>query len=586
VLLEKGDSGKASKSLARKLPDSIYAKRDISRRDFNGRKVTNDFCGGPKYYEDSKCSKEYEESMAMTASPFVTWAIFSLILWFLVLVGRNCCLCFGAGLFGGRYPTKGWCYGELRDANQGYSECERRTFLTLVIAVFVFVVAGMIVAGIGNSDLSSGMGALITITGNMPPLMAHIIDPLPVKVKALHALSDSVNPYVEPKYWTALQNGLDGAVKGLAEMKKQVSNSVHKVDSMEDQRSTWTYTGLWVPFVLSLLGIVGYLCPVLLPCVVVPLAVIMTAALWVAVGMHVPVSVATADFCVALNHGLAHPNASSPLDMLVGCHGETGATKMVESAKYFEHTAVHVACETLNKTMCKAEAISYPDKHGKTMTFKPVQCPASTDCSDLSSLNTFIKSTLVRDFQWGCATLVGGNIVTKQCQYSDKATAKDACLKKFGNTDVMPCVPGSTEPYKEVSLAQCNKTCHHTSVKEHSRTVVGNHKLASSFKTIEDQIKPLSDCSFVREQAALFEHKLCWDVSKGSDYIMTGLTIIAISLLVGNFIYLAAYKRFHRKYLGERWADEREHILDGDAGGVNDPGGQPLLGAPRTADQV
>lgn len=577
----KAQTGDGGKQAYESLPESIYAKRDVSRRDFNGHKVTNDFCGGPKYYADHKCSSEYKESIAMTASPFIGWAILSLFIWFLVLVGRNCCLCFGAGLFGGRYPTKGWCYGELRDAEQGYSECERRTFLMLVILIFLLVVVGMIVAFVGNSELSDGMSSLIDITGDIPVKMSAIVTPMQAQVSHLQQLAGRVNPYIQPKYWDTIKDGLAQAITGAADMKKQVDNSLGDISSYEDDRSTWTYSGLWVPFVLALVGMLAYLCPVLLPCFVVPLVAIMTAVIWVAVGVHVPVSVATADFCVGLHHGLTHPNASSPLDILVGCHGETGATKMVESAKYFEHTAVHVACETLNKTMCAAEEISYPDKHGATQSFHPVVCPQLA-CKDEASLATFMKETVVRDFLWGCAKLESGNIVTEQCQYTDKAKAKDECLKAYGNTDIMPCVQGSTAPYQEVSISVCNRTCHHASVKEHSRTVVGNYELAGGFKTIGHKIKPLSDCSFVREQAARFEHKLCWDVVSGSDFVMAGLMVIAVAFLVGNFIYLGAYKRFHRKYLGERWAEERERILYGADAGA----GQPLLGAPRDADQV
>ena len=35
----------------------------------------------------------------------------------------------------------------------------------------------------------------------------------------------------------------------------------------------------------------------------------------------------------------------------------------------------------------------------------------------------------------------------------------------------------------------------------------------------------------------------------------------APTMRLGNFVYLAAYKRFHRKYLGEQWGAERDRIL-------------------------
>lgn len=560
------------------LPSSVYAKRDVARRDYDGKEVTREFCGGAKYYEEKRCSEEYQQSMVMTGGPFLVMALLSLLMWLCVFIARNCCLCFGSGLFGGRYPTKGWCYGELRDAEQGYSECERKTFFTMVTLIFLLVVVGVIVGFTGNSEVSSGMHALIDITVAIPTKMHAIVSPLQSEVSVLQTLAGAVNPYMDADMWASIKHGLAEVGKGASNMQKQVDTSIKEVRKVEDERSSYLYAGLWIPLVLSIMGMLGYYCPVLLTIFVVPAVSIITIVLWIAIAMHVPVAVATADFCVGMNYGLQHPNASSPLDMLIGCHGESGATKMTETSKYFQRTAAHVACDTLNKTMCNAKTVSYPDKHGAIKHFDPVTCP-QIQCS-AATLGEFVEKTVVRDFQWGCAKLEGGNIVTKECSFNDKATAQNACLKKFGNTDVMPCLQGSASPYREVSLTQCNKTCYHEDVKKHSFTVIGNRELGVRFEKVHNGIKPLSDCSFVRAEAALFEHKLCWDVVEGSDYVMAGLTVIATAFCIGNFVYLGAYKRFHRKYLGDLWAHERERILYGsevDHGNTQ----QPLLSQPR-----
>jgi hypothetical protein len=568
------------------LPQSIYDKRNIARRDYSGNPVTKEFCGGPKYYDKKKCSSEYEASMVMTASPFISWAIFSLVLWIIVLIGRNCCLCCGSGLFGGKYPTKGWCYGDLRDADQGYSECERSAFLVLVILIFLLVVVGMFVGWAGNTEMSEGMDALISITGDIPHKMLAIVTPLQAEVASLQVLTAKVNPYAQPSMWTSIKDGLAQAAEGAKSMEKQVSKSLDMVRGVENERSSYFYTGLWIPFILSLVGMLGYLCPVLLTIFVVPCVAIMTVVLFLAIGIHVPVAVSTADFCVGLNYGLSHPNASSPLDVLVGCHGETGATKLAQTSKYFEQASAGVACSTLNHTMCNLAEVAYPDKHGTTQRFKPVTCP-EIQCT-AATLPEFMKKTVVRDFLWGCGTLKSGNIVTKDCAFPDKAKAKNECLSKYGNTDVLPCLPGSdTANYREISLSQCNSTCFHKETKQHSFTVVGNYEVGTRFAALQAKIQPLSDCTFVKQQASLFEHKLCWDVVEGCDYIMAGLTVIASAFFVGNFIYLGAYKRFHRKYIGESWNTERARILSV-TGGPPEPATQPLLGQPKPneADQV
>lgn len=547
------------------LPASIEAKRDVSRTDFAGNEVSKEFCGGPTYYHQKKCSQEYEESMVMTALPLMIMALLTLVIWLVLLIGRNCCTCCDthrAGLFGGRYPTKGCCLGELKGPDEGYTICENRLFLFLVISVLVLVFAGLIVGSIGNDQVSKGVSNLLDTTAAMPSKLSGKVSLIQTELNTLEALGKQVNPYLQHTMWQQIRDALVQVNKGAESMQGQVGDSLTVIRKYESDRSAYLYCGLVIPTILAFLALLGYLCPALLTVVVLPLAVVTTIILWVAVGVHVPVSVSTADFCVGLDYGLKHPNASSPLDILVGCHAETGAKKMADSAKYFEETSAHVACSTLNTTLCNKPPVKYPDKHGNIKTFLPVTCP-QMQCSS-ATLGAFVKKTVVRDFEWGCAALEKGNIVTHDCRFNDKNEAQSHCLSKFGNTDTMPCVPGTHSPYRQVSLAQCNSTCLINTTMASSTTVVGNDELARRFRQLdEQQLRPLVDCSFIRQQATQVEHVLCWDVVDGTDYVIAGLCIIGITFFMGTFLYLAAYKRFHRSYLEHtnKWPGEREKIL-------------------------
>jgi hypothetical protein len=569
----------ASKRTWEKLPESIAHKRNVPRQDYEGQPVSNEFCGGKTNWETKTCSQEYEESMVMTGSPLFLIALFTLLLWLFVFVGRNCCTCcgnHGVGLFGGRFPTKGICYGDLRGPDEGYTECERQLFLFLIIVIAVLVLVGMVVGFTGNAQLSTGVHALLDITGNMPTEMAATVTSIQVEIASLQALAARVNPYLEPSMWNTITSGLEQVKTGATNMQTQVSGSLATVRKYEDERSAYLYWGLVTPMLLSLVAVVGFLCPALLTLLVFPLVALITVVIWIAVGVHVPVAVATADFCVGLDYGLKHPNASSPLDILVGCHGQEGAAKMTTTATYFTGATAQVACQTLNQTLCTMAPVSYPDVHGHTVSFNPVTCP-DIQCT-ASTLKTYLDHTVVRDHQWGCAKLVGGNIETVDCQYDSKNTAKQECLGKYGNTEVNPCVPNQAAAYREVSLRDCNSTCLLNTTKIASMDVVGNYDLGTRFKTVtETQITPLTDCSFIKEKATQLERTLCWDVVDSTDYIMAGLIIIGITFFVGNFIYLSAQKRFHRCYLAERWPAERARLL-GEAV-QDDPAGQqqPLL---------
>ena len=83
----------------------------------------------------------------------------------------------------------------------------------------------------------------------------------------------------------------------------QVSETIKTIRKYEKERTDFLWCGLWIPLGLCVLALLGYLVPVLLSMMIIP-AVLLTALLWLIIGIHVPVAITTADFCYGLDQGL------------------------------------------------------------------------------------------------------------------------------------------------------------------------------------------------------------------------------------------------------------------------------------------
>jgi len=279
---------------------------------------------------------------------------------------------------------------------------------------------------------------------------------------------------------------------------------------------------------------------------------------------------------VDMDYALKHPNASAgALDMLLKCGGKKGTAKMASATNTFISTAYDKACENLNSSLCVMPQVSYSDKHGNKKYMKPVDCP-KMKC-DRSTLGTFISKTKVSDFQWSCAKLVGGNIVPQDCKYTDKKLAQQQCLAKYGNTDVLPCVPGGGT-FRALPMSECATKCLLNETKKLSYKVTGNYEIISRFQILNEyKLKPLMNCSIVRQSAVQLEHTLCWNVVDATDYIIAGLCIIGISFFFGNAVYMGATKRFNRKYWDNIYQETYDEMVAEEAGMAGEGVGAPLI---------
>jgi hypothetical protein len=497
-----------------------------------------------------------------------------------IMIGRYLCVCFGNGCCGGKIPSQGWCWGARLERDQGYSTYQRRLYFFGVVAIMILVGIGMGIGFEGNKRMTKGVSSLLDTTIGIPTKVHNQITIISKEMLSLKALSAAVNPGASASVWDSALKGLkqtDAAISKMGGQAKKAYKTVKKYEGDRNQIFHWAFL---VSCIISIVAVLGYFCPILLSCIVVPSVFLITIIIWAAVGVHVPVSVATADFCVNLDYALKHPNASAgALDVLLKCGGKKGAAKMGDAAASFINTAYDKACTNLNGTLCVMPQVSYSDKHGNKKYMKPVDCP-KMKCTR-STLKTFIAQTKVSDFQWGCAQLVKGNIIPKDCKYTDKKLAQQQCLAKFGNTDVLPCVPGGGT-MRELPMSTCATKCLLNETKTLSYKVTGNFEILSRFQALdENKLKPLMNCSIIRQSAVQLEHTLCWNVVDATDYIIAGLSIIGITFFFGNAVYMGATKRFNRKYWDNIYPDTYDEMIaeEGAAG----PAGQPLLGAQEKA---
>merc|ERR1719247_3759980 len=176
-----------------------------------------------------------------------------------------------------------------------------------------------------------------------------------------------------------------------------------------------------------------------------------------------------------------------------------------------------------------------------------------------ATLKTFIAQTKVSDFQWGCAQLEHGNIV------------------------VLPCVPGGGT-MRELPMSTCATKCLLNETKTLSYKVTGNFEILSRFQALdENKLKPLMNCSIIRQSAVQLEHTLCWNVVDATDYIIAGLSIIGITFFFGNAVYMGATKRFNRKYWDNIYPDTYDEMMADEAAREGSGPGAPLLGAQEKA---
>lgn len=560
------------------LPASIQAKRDIPRMDFRFKTVSKTFCGGANYTSKQKCSEPYKESLVMTALPLMIVALLTLLIFIVVMIGRNCIWWGGPpdsdrrnGCCGGKVPSQGLCFGPPLPRDEGYTPYRRKLYIFLLVAILILVGVAMAVGFTGNTQLSDGINALLDLTQTIPAKVRRQIVYIDAELNSLKSLSEQVNPGTSVSLWSTAIKALLEVDKSVKTLQQDASSAYDKIKKNEQTRKEFFKWAFIATPIIAIVGLGGYFLPSLITLVVVPCVFICTVLCWLTIGVHIPVSVATADFCVDLDYSLKHPNASmGAIDMILKCGGKAATADIIKTSDSFIADSNTKACSTLTNQLCNMPNVTYPGPHGHTNVLRPVQCPAKK--CDKSTLKDFMNHTIVADFQWGCAKLVNGSIATVDCKFTNKDTAKKQCLAKYGNSDVLPCTPeGKT--YRGVKLKECAKNCYMNNTKTFSATTYGNFELLQRFTHLQDRhLKPLLGCEIIRKGVVSLEHTLCWEVVNATDYIIAGLAIIGITFFLGMGIYLGAQKIFNRKYWEEFYKKHYDETYPDAAGSV------PLLG--------
>lgn len=348
---------------------------------------------------------------------------------------------------------------------------------------------------------------------------------------------------------------------------KKGSDKVKKLEKMRADFFKWAF--ITAP-ILAAVGVLAYLLPALLTLLVIPLVVLICILCWAVIGVHLPVAVATADFCVDLDYALKHPNASmGAIDMVLKCGGKGGAANILATGDKFISQSYTKACTELTTKLCKTASFNYTSPNGNQKTLVPVTCPKIA-CNK-QTLNTFLNSTKITDFKYGCAKLISGSIGVNPgtCIYTDRDVAKKQCLAKHGIAKTIPCNPDGGTTLAVVNLRQCAKSCHlSNTTRVMSNKIIGNYDILTRFDQLKvKRLEPLLKCNVIRAGVSKLEHTLCWKVVNATDYIIAGLAIIGITFFFGTAVYLGAQKVFNRKYWDVHYPDtyDKETSDDPDA---------------------
>jgi len=231
--------------------------------------------------------------------------------------------------------------------------------------------------------------------------------------------------------------------------------------------------------------------------------------------------------------------------------------------------AVKQACTTHQK-LCQTPAYKYPSKHGVNEELKPVVCPKMT-CNE-TTISKFVSNTQINDFQFGCAKLKSGNIVTVDCKFKSHDDAKRECLAKYGNSDVIPCDMHTGARYRNLTMAQCVTNCTNKNTQASVQKVLKNDQLATGLKSVADKVDYYGTDKWVHDPVRKLETSLCWDVTEATDYCIGACCLVGLTFIVGFCIYFGAQKRFNTRYSDEHWPETSQ------GGDGADGSTQPLMG--------
>jgi len=551
-----------------KLPDNIIEIRNIWRIDTAFHDVDNmDFCGGTKYYLKGECWNTYLQTMLMIGLPFYIVSAFFGFMAVLAFLGRYLC-----NNFGGKYPSKGCFKGELKDEDAGYTPAQRKGYMLLLVVIWCLILIAVSFQFSGNATLNEGVELLEDTMTRIPSQALEAIKYAQTTLPGLANISAVVNPNRVASEWTAMYTTLEHLITNVTDFETKGYGTVQGLKDEEEYRAQMLYWTTSVAFLVATMALLGAWCPVLIS-FSVPLSVAVGILAWVLAGDHLKVAVATADFCVALKHGMDFPNMSTPLEFFVPDYKsiQPGASKFMTHASGVVDRAVTQACAS-QKALCDRPAVSFPNKHGVTKSLKPVVCPTYA-CNQLT-LEKYLLETRVHDFQFGCGALVFGNIVTKDCLFTDRTTAEKHCLEKYGNTDVEPCVAGSTARFRNLTMSDCASGCIDQGRKDATKEVLIQNHLASNLRVVAAKINYYTTDKFVHDPTRKVEQTLCYEATEACDYIVATACLIALTNMFAFGVYLGAQKRFNTRYSAEHWAETRGAL----SGGAS---GQPLLGGPK-----
>jgi len=285
TILATDSNRQAEEGLARGVSE---AKTKVPRRNLKGETV-------PAIFDPT--NRSYWESLGIIAAPCIIIAVLCCFFGSIFYIMRGCCNCFG-----GKEPKPG-----------GYTLRERFIPKQLLLATAIIVIFASVFGFIGNGRFSQGtnefFGTIIKTQNSFESITLSVKQDLTALQRFLG------NQTVIDQIFQALENGN-------SDFRSVIDNAYSQTKRIDRYRSTAIIISFVLGLVTSFCGVVGALLNKGTLCLVMGiLGIFALFFLWISFGIHLPISIALADFCVAVQSFLESPTIEIPtgLDVFFKC---------------------------------------------------------------------------------------------------------------------------------------------------------------------------------------------------------------------------------------------------------------------------
>eukprot|EP00164_Ancoracysta_twista_P005171 GFYU01007064.1.p1 GENE.GFYU01007064.1~~GFYU01007064.1.p1 ORF type:complete len:608 (+),score=174.26 GFYU01007064.1:148-1971(+) len=466
----------------------------------------------------------YAMSLAFFGMPGIVFAAFLAFIIPMMMCCRCCCRCWG-----GVSPSeqKGFpccCIAQPTSEHHGYSDRDVWIHKGLTIFIGVMCFIGLVTGYAGNGDVSTGFNDFVDALRSAGTKMIDVTVNVLNALKAVNEMVSSIASTVtndtsgsesNEKFEADMQKMVDGS-KEVDSHAKEVQDYAEQLNSV---RSALMNAALITSFLISLAPVAGAIFH--LPwaaTVMASMAVPVGIVVWMAFTIHLPMSYLISDVC----HYITGQNVvgdNSPLDNILKCSGGGAFGGALDTAQTSAKMAKKTYCHLWDAMAAAQMVDEFPncetnvdEQYAETVGQKPVTCRV-TD---------------------GTNILQGNALKTVETTI-DKCAAGE--VEECNATSFPAFIGGNPDRSGAGAMSQA-KLC--DSLRDTGHAI---HQVEG---VITNDIKPLTECKWIRESYNRMEDGFCVDLFMGIHNTTVGLALIGTTYFLGLWVSLSAAKRFNK----------------------------------------